>query len=331
MHKVIQILEQIDASKKFILNDTLYDYRIALLLIDNCVEIIMQRIVKHKFEQHDFMEKLKNRHKINLDEITTRTIFNHDTLTKAKKYQITKYFGEKLKYLSSDLNLLDNSILKVVSYLHHYRNDAYHNDFVRQGSIKPAVLLYFRILNEFFLPIIPNTIGYSSEDDFSIYEKKYNFTVHHFVADNSFDIIKKEFIDSIPTNDLDIKNNLINHLSFKIEELDNAIYYLNNDYKIGNTCHETFKLLQYFEYSEINNIPHDPFLIENYKATYDYNIIENWKERINFFHDIDDVFILFNEFSFIEKEIEPIEKIVNNQFANIESYIQLQIDIMRGK
>ena len=123
MKFVAQIMEQLDEAGNQIDNKTTTGARLALILIDNALELLMYRTVREKFDWDE------------------ETLLNpkYDQGTKNKTL---KFFGEKTKFIKN-LGKISNEEAEIMNICHKYRNEAYHINILKDSIIHQIVKIYF--------------------------------------------------------------------------------------------------------------------------------------------------------------------------------------------
>ncbi len=106
MKFVAQIMEQLDEAGNQIDKKTTTGARLALILIDNALELLMYRTVREKFGWDE------------------ETLLNpkYDQETKNKTL---RFFGEKTKFIKN-IGKISNEEVEIMNICHKYRNEAYH-------------------------------------------------------------------------------------------------------------------------------------------------------------------------------------------------------------
>mgnify|MGYP006928160619 CR=1 FL=1 len=128
MRKISLIIDQIAHCKELIKKDEISYLRMALILLDNAAEVLMQRKVEEEFSWEDFRKPWQeNAKKLNFP--ITDPLSRPLTSDKKRK-KIESYFDEKAKFLSKEKGLIDPSVAQVLKILHRYRNEVFHRDIV---------------------------------------------------------------------------------------------------------------------------------------------------------------------------------------------------------
>lgn len=336
MEKIELIVSQIEEAKNFIFVDKVSYYRMALLLLDNVSEILMNRVIQEEYSRDDIYEKLlaniKDLPKEQIEEAKKskelKSLFSYKPVSKKQRDRINKYYDEKIKFLSIERSYLKPTVANVLSYLHRYRNEAYHREFIRRDTIRTVVLILFEIVLDLFIEFPPRCIGRSSDDDWKWFEEKYN--VDNMIGEDIWTKIYKKFKKEL-TSDIDIRFNLISHLNHLIEDsLENLQYILDALEEI-DTLETALKAAQYWIETDYDDIPLQSKAYKEYSPKFKIVNFSNWKERIPDILNCSMRITQFAEFWRLENEIEPIEKIISDVVDSIKSSIEHHSEMMRGK
>ena len=152
MERLYRTVVQLEEAKRQIEQGDVAHLRLAMILLDNAVEVMMQRVIEGKLQNADMWARmLKNFPDNNLDakgQELRQEMESHVIPPKRQK-EIRRVFGEKIKFLSEDHDKIPLPAARALKHLHDYRNETQHNDQVREESIMAATLLYFEIAADF--------------------------------------------------------------------------------------------------------------------------------------------------------------------------------------
>jgi hypothetical protein len=119
--------------------------RLGLLLLDSAAELLLHRECQSRLQWAERDEKLLYQ----AEELTAATgkelqwvaELRENVLTHAQRKKIDRDFGTKCDYLTG-LGMLAVPHARVLKKLHKYRNEAYHRDQLRLGTLASAVKIY---------------------------------------------------------------------------------------------------------------------------------------------------------------------------------------------
>lgn len=138
----------IDEALKMSQNSDPPRQRLALLMLDSAAELMMFREVSYLLAMERYprsmlalAEQVRRRGESNewADEIVDK--YRAQVLSPKKLRDINQHFDAKAKYLVAN-SLIDPRLARVLRKLHSYRNEAYHQDHLRIGSLRSAVSIY---------------------------------------------------------------------------------------------------------------------------------------------------------------------------------------------
>jgi hypothetical protein len=75
----------------------------------------------------------------------------------------------------------------------------------------------------------------------------------------------------------------------------------------------------------------NPAQLPTFVAPHDLTSISNWRVAVEKLSTITDKLEMFDQFATIEDEFEPLEEMIDETVGEIDAYIQLEVDIARGK
>jgi hypothetical protein len=330
MERLERVVIQLEECKRFILAGREPYLRLALLLLDNAAEILMHRKVTEELQHDDFYVKL---HRV-IDGFQTspaekedlRKQLGYTPLSEKRKKAVAWSFEEKTKFLSQEKKYIPEPAARVLSYLHRYRNEAYHRDHVRPDSIRPATLLLFEVVCDLLTYLPAGSWSYSSNGDYSWLAKYGVNAIHNDNQGRGRIIVQLK--EGLPLDIEDLRTSLAAHLNDRIDEIVEGLGFIAEP-KAGEE--ETLKALQLWSQDRTRN----PYLrdqrFHDFKPRYTMASLQRWREQIADLSTIGDKLVLFERFSDLEQEIEPLETLVSEVVAIVDEAAQLADDIARGK
>lgn len=123
--------------------------RLALLLLDSAAELILHRAVDRERQLESTERNLLNIYQeivsagrdLPAEDLARMRELEARLPTVSQARRLEKHFDEKAKFLRKR-GLLDPAQVRVLRKLHEYRNEAQHNDKIRQCSLHSAVRIY---------------------------------------------------------------------------------------------------------------------------------------------------------------------------------------------
>lgn len=100
--------------------------RLALILVDNIAEVVMYQRVRLEFAE---------------DQVYSS--FRPPRYAAKKRPDVLYYFNPKIKFLRSEINILDLDDANFLKFGHALRNEAYHKDEYHRDIVIPVAQTYF--------------------------------------------------------------------------------------------------------------------------------------------------------------------------------------------
>ncbi|WP_236049948.1 hypothetical protein [Paractinoplanes ovalisporus] len=164
MQRLELVVVQLDEVRRLIEVGRIPQLRLAYILLDSAVELLMHRMVQWKLRderrQFEQLERLYQwRHwrthgtpiqKQLAEQITEQQLHDeiaaYEPRVTPNKYrrEVDRYFGAKVAFLV-EKGALPTLLKPVLGKLHDYRNETYHRDQHREQVLIPAVLVYFDV------------------------------------------------------------------------------------------------------------------------------------------------------------------------------------------
>ncbi len=290
---MIQILadyiDQLDlALDQLALNNKNHD-RFALILIDNIIELTLDRFAKDQFyltEKFGYLaervEKLKH-------------LKNHQNeIKKAQK----DYLEPKVK-LAKLKGLVTEELAESIKTIHKFRNIAYHQGIKHEKLLHSLAIFHFQNACDILKKYEPSiSYSYGTEDVISQRARKYLGNISFLESKENFQKAWNRLIEVSEGLSFNLIEDLSNDMKSSIETFDNAIDFIidngfrhenkktkkeviidiqlksfifskaGEDYALKNKCKEFFWTNEYKEWFK-----------ENYKPEHEKDPVTSWKKR----------------------------------------------------
>jgi hypothetical protein len=327
----------LEEAKGFILRADLSHLRLALLLLDNASEVLMYRAVNGELYWQDFGSKIFSRaREIMPDEEfeAFRAESGYNPLSSKERKTLLQNYNAKVDFLSAlkkEGRHIPVPLGGVLKAFHRYRNEAYHRDRVRKGTIRPVVTVFFDIVADLILILKPGSMSYSSTDDWTEFCKRYGFENPHQVFSEGLsrivDTLKKDMHPDVGA----IAGALADHIDSRVDEMEETLGFLSKDSGAGFSIEEELRRVQFW--AEFDYVPHNrnEELFEKYTAPITLETFTEWRSQGSQLKDEPDKLRLFLRFAEIEGAIEPLEERIHEAASLLDEAIQLEIDRARGK
>lgn len=343
MRQFTVIIEQINQSKNLILASDTASLRMALILLDNAAEILMYRRVLSEFHHNEFYGKIREQAKTYMPpDIFDKFLTEHsvpEILEEKNKRKILKYFDEKITFLCDTCGLIPSPTGAVLSSLHRYRNETYHRDIIRNEILRPIAILYFELVCELVSYLQQSAVSYSSEDDWSHFFTKFGLgeSQHklRMLSDSDIEAILNGFRADLTITLRELGETLREYVMNRIDETLDRLNFIS-DALGSKALNIALKLIQFTETNESLEFNNRNLLLQSkkfneYTAPITEEVFSSWKEKAQTFATLEDKLALFIAFKSLEDEFETIEHRIHDVADELDSAIQLAIDIARGK
>lgn len=323
-----------DEACRYIKDGRLAQLRLALLLLDNAAEIQMERCVRSCLVGEAMQEHLRSRvlqtPQEGLPE-DLQDLVEWQPLSPKRKRLLDRNFDEKVSFLSERAKQLDTRLAGPLSYLHTYRNEAYHRAAIREATIETAAKLLLDINCELLLGLAPSEISYASDEDHSWLEHFFGKdlpTIFHDDARVSSAV--EHFRADVGVNEELIGQLLANHLHSRIQDVFDALDSVveNTKFPDREAAIRNSHSLAEARRAKTGASRRNRGDVE---ARHSLEFLGELIARLPEIEEVSDRFEAFRRFSVLESELEPVEKNVHELDGEVEAMIQLQSDIARGK
>lgn len=321
-----------DQARRYLEGGRLEQVRLALLLLDNAAELQIERRVSDELGFENLREGIRTRARTlgipkgyseSLDDLAA-----WQPLTTQEKDRLSRSFPAKLDYLSERHRLLDPSIAAVLSYVHRYRNEAYHEGRVRHETVRTAAVILFEINCHLLLNVFRVSMFASSED--------YSWIKERFSADDRgmlvgggksleriVDELRALVVPDLPA----VAETLVHHLESRFEDVWDAV-----DFIVSTTPAESredaLKVAQLNPTVDGRDID---ALLADFHPPWSEGAVRDLESRIGDVQAATDRLDAFSRFSKLETQLEKIEEPLYAAALDIDHAIQLQTDQIRGK
>lgn len=311
--------------------------RLALLLLDSAAELLLHRAVQSKLHLQELRSQLlqsydraeASGHKLTPQEKQSQLELRAEVLSATKRRELERNFDAKAEFLVArgDLPEAQSRVLKK---LHAYRNEAYHRDQVRPGSLRSAVRIYsylvcvmLRDLQTWGLMI---TLSYPEGLKPYVGDRQPGFTTH---AEAAVALLEMSGVQTQEDLGRELANHLEDRLQAMLDGLQEVVDYISSGPSSEEWDAETALALVQIEDRR------GPFLTpqeaRRVRVPMSMRMLRDLQARVRHLADERDQVTAFAAFADIEDAFEPVEVKLQRDLYDIDREIQLQIDIARGK
>ena len=158
---------------------------------------------------------------------------------------------------------------------------------------------------------------------------------HVMLNDEDIETILNEFRLELSIELTELRKTLQAYMNNRIDETLESLDFITETLCL-NTRNDTLKLIQFKQTNESKRFKNYNLLLisnafKNFPSSITDNTFSSWKHEIAAFDQYEDKMKLFNSFSLVENDFQPIEKIVNEVAGELDAAIQFYVDLARGK
>jgi len=286
------VVKQLEESKKFIGKSEVVYSRMAIILIDNVIEILLVDFLNQEIESS---YKMSWAYKFDF--------------SSRKIDLINKYFDEKIKAIKK-LGFVNDDDASILKTIHTYRNLIYHQGFHNPVTVDKFAELYFMAASRLFARIYSST-GLSIWGGGEKWLRGYGLKIDHINFKEASERITSYLLNGFYISLSTIKKMIFEDLNFRINQIilirKDELPWLKNDFIFD--AH--LKVAEYFDENRY-------LLKECYNSLYEFlKSIDTSKDEDNLKKWL--------KIKLEAKQIdEKIEKALNNFKQTISSQIPKQ-------
>jgi len=327
------VLFQLDQARHYIEDGRPEHIRLALLLLDNCAEMQMAEHIGSALAGERTQEKIQRTYRAIIPEgdpnPIVQEVYAFKPLTGREKRAIDRHFEDKVRYMVERAETLDASLAGSLMQLHRYRNEAYHRNSVRPRTIRTACLILFEINCEMLLSIPRRTTIYSSDGDYTWLRERFDLEPPYIGISEELKSIVMQLRTRLIPDVADVSALLAEYMEDRFRDFYVHLRYIAEN--LQTVADEEDALAEVYSYN--NSRAHYPDS-ENPKQILEPHPlvwIREREQRIPTIQMASSRIEAFERFSALERDLEPTESAVMDLVFEIDNYIDMQIDIMRGK
>ena len=332
MDRLYRTVVRLEEAKRQIEQGDVAHLRLGMILLDNAVEVMMHRAIEDEFRHANMWARmLENFPENNLDakgQELRREMENH-VIPPRRQKEIHRVFGEKIKFLSEDHDKIPVPCARALKHLHDYRNETQHHDEVREESIMAATLVYFDIAADFLVRLAPGTTSWIGRNNYD-WLKKYGIQEKHPRPDETRSRIAEVLRAGLPLDIDGIRIALATHLKDRIEVMENQLVFVEECLPAQLRAETPLKIVQFWNQ---NPMPPNASIeqVHEFVPAHGADAFTKWRTATDSMNLLGDKLEMFDRFSTIEDEFEPLERIIDDTVSDIDRQIQHEIDVARGK
>lgn len=325
-------IDQLDlALDQLGINDRNFD-RFAILLIDNVVELALHRFVQFKAREREYLRRTRP------DEPDDKAIAR----------ALSQNFDHKAKF-AGKVGLIGTDVCESVLNLHAFRNTAYHQGQRHEGILHSLALFYFRNACSVLLAHDPGGGSASSDDKISHRARKYLGAARGLQLIGPGTSLSDAYrrLDEVAASmESDLVGDLSRDMRATIDDIDNTIQFLADEspetksrtqailecqawpFYLSDEAKQ-FAIAKGFPGGNVHAFV--DWLTINFDWPIKVDPIPSWRSRLDTLSRDTDPHKALKRYCDFMKQTEDFRSLVQEAGAQLDGYIQHQIDVARGK
>jgi hypothetical protein len=331
MKRISALLFQIDEACRLITDGRQEHLRLALLLLDNAIELQMDWAIRNELWHHEYIETLRSR-VLRIPEEgrgpDLQWLVDWQPLGRSRRSKIERDFNEKVDYLVSLPEGLPPSISPPLKYLHRYRNEAYHRGRVRPATLALACRLLVEINCEALMSLEIHGCSIASDEEYSWLEHRFGAgamqllgAVEH-LRQTATDDFRAKALPSLSS----LRDALAEHVESRVADIRDALEFIAEN-TIVSGVGEAFRASQYWAAVKRGEIaePTKPSLPSTYVPRFDVSVLDTVLGRRDEIQAATTRLEAFGAYSAIEQILEAFEDDVFSVSADVDRVIDDEI------
>lgn len=322
-------IDQLDlALDQLAVSDRNFD-RFALMLVDNVVELTLHRFAQDRASDNDSWKLLGKA--------------KHDQ--KVVEQALGQNFDNKVKG-SRKLGLLDETLCETILNLHSFRNTAYHRGLRHDGILHSITIFYFRSACTLLGSYKPLYWSWSSADAISHRAMKYLGAPRLGTHEEDFKAAYRRLDCVAASMKEDLVGDLAHNMSETIDAVDQEIDFLAKDAPQRRTRNQVVIESQAWPYAFTDDAKAYAkangykgknlsglvqWVIESYDWPVKSDPIGSWCARLDALKVEKSYHRALKRYCDFMRQTDDLRSHIGEAAVQLDSYIQQQIDIARGK
>ncbi|MEV7471655.1 hypothetical protein AB0O20_34945 [Streptomyces kronopolitis] len=335
MKRLELVIVQFEEVKRLIEVGRVPQLRLAHILLDSAVELIMHRMAEAVFhaERLDFnrLVQLRRLEAMRKSDKPLNRLFGAEgpsddvlraeiqrlgeVVTSVTQRKKTTEFGKRIDFLVGKKKLPED-LAPVLKKLHDYRNETYHRDQHRVEVIRSAVLIYFdaacTVLDHYQPGML---IGDGSPGpELARFQDGTSFS-----RQNPFELpqqVAKQLREGVGLDLEAVRTALVDHLLGRLDDLESGLAYIEENIPSGAIPGDGVRSMQ-IEDDDLEAI-FDTQVLRSRKYPLTMKDVRSWIDRATAMEGMGDKHALFAEFAALEDAFEDLEQKVRKAVWGID-------------
>ena len=333
MESIRLIYEQIEQAKKYLMNGSLLQLRLALILLDNAAELLMHRELQLRFSWDD--EMMPKWEPARTEWISAGLGAKY---TDEERRDSEKEFEPKLRILHLRLKKISDDDRKVLCVSHKLRCEAFH-----RGHIRPQILA--QVSRVLFTTVVELTVklplqeyripGGDLDSDNAAFLERFGFRDAYALGTDEGRLkLKRKLGEGVGIDPLELAHALSSDLIQRVDETIEGLAYVGGAEDRTKIDHN----LQYTQFWReigshmLKNGIYEPQLREEFKARqlagrakFTLSKIERWRRMAHAIAHYVNPAVALDHYWAIDKRFAPLEQDVAQTVSRYDDDVNMQI------
>jgi hypothetical protein len=306
--------------------------RLAFLLLDNAVEVMLHREVESETFFQDVnvamkvqMHRMQAFHGNKPEFMALMSDIEAQVLPDRKMGDLEEHFRTKVNFLAEQKRL-DLPVATIVKKLHRYRNDLYHRLHLRREVLEPATLIYFDVA----CAVLATWHFQRSWSSAESYEDlaRFGVTAHGLFQEDATTRVASQLRESVGMDVSAIRTALSSHLDGRLDDLEETVAMVRaampDEYDDPD---DVYRIVQ----SDWKNELPAPSELRKHRFPVLGRKLPLWRRQVASLTDISERYAMYARYATIEDDFESFEAQATALYEAIDRLVQQAVDEERGK
>ena len=343
VQQTLNVIELMDRAVQELQTDHPINNRLALILIDNAVELLVYRECVGLLKNDEMYQQMGSqiRMRVPTSEMPpeARRIVDKAMTSRERLQGEERELRSKLSFLKR-LDRISPAERDFILWIHDHRNRLYHTGLSANEIARAAAGKYFTLCCQLFERLsFSGMISYSSNDHYTATTRRYFFAGHSdkvaLLSKESLLNVIAELRAQCPGDIAQLPDALAQHAVARIGEIEEGFNFILQNSHPGATADKVLVNIQSWFYRLLDDKPYR-FSRVSHRTHKDRRAatslpLDRWKRRANAIGKEGNAFRAVMIYEALRRDLVCIEEIILFSAARIDERIQIEIDIARGK
>ncbi|MEW6229953.1 MAG: hypothetical protein AB1700_18000 [Bacillota bacterium] len=331
MQRLQFVLFQIDEARRHLRQGLVPGLRVALILLDNAVEVLLDRWIEEDLIRGALIQRLQETTRaagISEAHPDFQGLFAEQLLSAGERRQVARFFDEKVRYVAETKRKIPQSVGSVLSHLHRYRNQAYHSGLVKPETLRTSVMILLDLCCR-LLTSLESSLSYGSDEDYTWLEERFTIVPQALVNNERLEEIAAELREGVPIDEGSLRETLARNLDVRLSEEFKQLDFIASFIKMNPA--DALLEAQRFALEELKQSPpyHTaPKRLDEAVSVAQLHGMQAVSGRVRAARNSVEAFRLYAECDVL---LERIEYMTGRLAGEIDCYIQFEVDVALGK